>query len=118
MTVQAPLNFGIVHKVLQENESGSLFWHIPLSAVCFLMEVANVVVIKNSPFYLQSDYFQWTAPFVFGLTAVFTRRAAELTVVPLSAASKMSSISLGLWRLLSPNGSERGHQRRWDVHYS
>ena len=60
------------------------------------MEMVNVVVIKNSPSYLQSDYFQWTAPFVFGLTAVFTRRAAELSVVPLSAASKMSSISLGL----------------------
>ena len=91
-----PLNFGIIHKVLQENEPGSQWWHIPVCGFCVLMEVANIVVIAQSTTYLHSEWFQWTSPFVFSLTAVFTRRAAELTAVPLSAASKFSSFSLGL----------------------
>ena len=60
------------------------------------MELANIIVIKRSTSYLHSELFQWTAPFVFSLTAVFTRRAAEWTVVPLLEASKMSTVSLGL----------------------
>ena len=31
VVVQVPLNFGIVHIVLQKNAPGSLWWHMPLS---------------------------------------------------------------------------------------
>ena len=96
IVIQVPLNFGIVHIALQKNAAGSLWWHMPLCAFCFCIEMVNIVVIKNSTAYLQSDLFPWTAPFIFSLTAVFTRRAAEWSAVPPSEASKMSSISLGL----------------------
>ena len=87
---------GIVHMVLRKNDAAdSLWWHMPFVAFCFIMEVANVVVIAKVTSYLQSDYFQWSAPFVFSLTAVITRRAAELSGVPLSAASRISAVSLG-----------------------
>ena len=59
--------------------------------------MVNIVFIKNSTSYLQSELFQWTAPFVLSFTAIFTRRAAEWSVgVPPSEASKMSTVSLGL----------------------
>ena len=60
------------------------------------MELANIIVIKRSTSYLHSELFQWTAPLAFSLTAMFTRLAAEWTVVPLLEASKMSTVSLGL----------------------
>ena len=54
-----------------------------------------MIIIKNLTFYLQSEIFAWTSPFLFGMTALLTRRAAELSVVPISAASKLSVISIG-----------------------
>ena len=95
--IQLPLNFGIVHFVLQKYAAGSLCWHIPLCTFCVGIEMVNIVFIKNSTAYLQSELFQWTAPFVLSFTAIFTRRAAEWSVgVPPSEASKMSTVSLGL----------------------
>ena len=94
--IQLPLNFGIVHLFLQKNAPGSRCWHMPLCAFCFAMEVGNMVVIRGSTSYLHNSLFQWTAPFVFSLTAMFTRRAAEWSVVPLLAAPHLSTLSLGL----------------------
>ena len=70
IAIQFPLNFSIVHHVLQKYAAGSLCWHIPLCAFCVCIEMVNIVVIKNNTAYLQSELFQWTAPFVFSLTAV------------------------------------------------
>ena len=96
IAVQLPLNFGIAHIVLQKYAPDSLWWHMPLCYLCIAMEIGNIVVIKNLTSYLHSDLFQWTAPFIFSFTAVFTRRAAEWSSVPPSAASKMSTVSMGL----------------------
>ena len=96
IVVQVPFNFGIVHIVLQKYAADSLWWHMPLCAFCFVMEAVNIVVIKESTSYLHSEFFQWTAPFVFSLTAMFTRRAAEWSAVPLLAAPQMSTMSLAL----------------------
>ena len=57
--------------------------------------------------------FPWTAPYVFGMTAFYTRRAAELSVAH-SCGLKNETDQYGLWRLFHPKNSERGHQRRWD----
>ena len=101
LVIQIPLNFGIVHIVLQKNAAGFLWWHMPLCAFCVIMECANMYVTKKMTSYLQSYLFQWTAPFIFSLTAMFTRRAAEWSVMPLSAAYRLCSISMCVCNLFA-----------------
>ena len=113
--IQIPLNFGIVHRVLQKYAAGSLWWHMPLCYLCFVMENVNGLVIKQSTSYLHSDMFQWTAPFVFSLTSLCTRRAAEWSVVPPSEASKISTVSLILAVLLTRLAQSAEINDPWQV---
>ena len=39
VAIQLPLNFSIAHRVLQKYAADSMWWHMPLCAFCFVMEV-------------------------------------------------------------------------------
>ena len=113
--IQVPLNFGIAHIFLQKYVPGSLWWHMPLCYLCFLMEFVNAIAVKQSTFYLHSDLFKWTAPFLFSLSSMFTRRAGEWSVVPPSAASKICTVSLALCVMLTRLAQSAEINDPWEI---
>ena len=91
---------------LTTKHPGSKWWHIPFCCLCFCLECVIVIILANSPFgYVQSKWFPWTSPFIFGISSFLTRRAAEIALgLPLEAASRLSTISLGLGVLFTRFG--------------
>jgi len=93
-----PSFFAVVYWAVHvaAKEPGSKWWHVPKCCLGVILECINAIVIRLLTFYTASAAFQWTSPFVFFLSSLFSRRNAEESVFPIDGASRLNTIAMGM----------------------
>eukprot|EP00759_Apiculatamorpha_spiralis_P057114 PhF_6_TR8454/c0_g1_i2/m.13190 len=86
-------NFWCIHMVTRHNE-GSKRKHSVFAALIVLVDLIYGILVANFADFYQSEYFTWTSPFIFSITAIFSRQVAEVSTYPMSTASRVCSVSM------------------------
>eukprot|EP00760_Papus_ankaliazontas_P021537 PhM_4_TR18705/c0_g1_i1/m.7936 len=83
--------FCVIHRAVK-NDTGARWYHMPACCACVITEIIFALVATN----VEAEILTWVSPFIFALTSWLTRKAAYETRITVSAASKMSSVSIGM----------------------
>eukprot|EP00759_Apiculatamorpha_spiralis_P006160 PhF_6_TR13623/c1_g4_i1/m.21821 len=89
-----PVIFWGVHVATRHND-GSKQRHSIMAAAVVSLDIAYGVLVSNLPQFYQSVYFTWTSPFIYSITALLSRKIAEVSTYPKSTAARVCTVSLG-----------------------
>eukprot|EP00759_Apiculatamorpha_spiralis_P050286 PhF_6_TR4547/c0_g1_i4/m.6417 len=73
----------------------SKWYHHLFCGSALTLEIAFSVIIVDLPQFVRSEIFQLLSPFIFSLTAMLSRKAAQMSTYSMHTASKVSTASLG-----------------------
>eukprot|EP00759_Apiculatamorpha_spiralis_P052287 PhF_6_TR5653/c0_g1_i8/m.8280 len=81
------------------NNPGAKWYHNLLCGGAMTVEIVFSVLVVDYEGFIQSEMFQYIAPFLLSLTAMLSRKAAEVSTYSMHTAAIVSTASLGFNQL-------------------